>query len=260
MPLLLQSPFPGEVVIGPPGPPPRIGYILTGTGTNRINWQRVPGLGCEIELREAAVEDGWSSVPWSGDEWNGTFKQDLTGLAADTYYVVRVRYVNEAGVSDWTERTFRSLGDPQSIPLDGLSENFDGPDIALSFVGADDVQSFNPGTYGDGESGFLCTIPPAWTGGPSRGSTTLFVSLSVPMLLSWFYATLAAGEPYDAFYVYIDGELVVTGIADYDMTGLDQQHIALAAGDHVILWTYLREDPSSDFECTGVIDSVSFTP
>lgn len=260
MPLVIQSPYPLNAVVGPPAPPPRIGYIPTGSTSNRINWQRIEGLGCEIELREAADPDGWSSVPWSGDEWNGSFKQDLTGLTSDTAYVVRVRYVNEVGPSDWTERPFRSLGDPQAIPLAGIAESFDGPDLALSFVGADDVQSFFLGYYGDGDSGYLCTIPPASFGGASRGTAVLYASLSVPMTLSWQYATLAAGEPYDAFYVYLDGEPAVTGIADYDLTGLDQQNIPLDAGDHVVMWVYVREDATSELECTGVIDAVSFTP
>lgn len=64
-------------------------------------------------------------------------------------------------------------------------------------------------------------------------------------------------EPYDALYLYLNGELIefISGEVDYTEMSID-----LAAGTNVINWTYSKDPAVSEGEDKGFIRNLVFTP
>lgn len=64
-------------------------------------------------------------------------------------------------------------------------------------------------------------------------------------------------EPYDALYLYVNGELIefISGEVDFTAMSID-----LAAGTNIINWTYNKDPAASEEQDKGFIRNVVFTP
>lgn len=64
-------------------------------------------------------------------------------------------------------------------------------------------------------------------------------------------------DPYDALYLYIDGELIdfISGDVDFKT-----ENISLSSGEHSIIWTYKKDGASTDLNDKAFLRNVIFSP